>query len=667
MILVPLQYPADTICVTGLGCVLPGAGNSRAYWENLSSGRSSLSALPPERWNRFLPGVYEKFPELHPHLQKIGVVADEGLNIASGESRLEAMTLEALREAVGDDNSFLKERKIFAPLGCMSTEEAQGLFNLFGDTEDVFESLKREERFREIYAQSTERERAFTVGYQEQTLTRFFSKFSSVLGEKCSGAFVDAACASSLSALSIGVQRLKSREADVVVTGGIESDLTLASFLMFSRLGILSRGNSLPFDPRTDGMCQGEGAVIFLLERLEDAILDKRPIWGILSDVLLTSNGQSASLIAPSESAQTELFQEARKKSGGRQFDYIECHGTGTTQGDRSELKALSRALEGHAPVPIGSVKAMIGHTKGTAGAASLLKCLLAIHHRLIPPSSYWVEGTPVLEEDTPLRVSSNPVSLPLLQRPLYFGLSSSGFGGTNAWVAVEEYKPWTLGRPKQKTPTPIVVNGYAEISVSHAAQRLVDLGIRFPLKTMEAIGPEPVAAIAVVKESFERSALAHERVERKKVTVINASRLGMEISRKLSKRVHAEDFIARYDGGNREAAAKLRAELERLPGIDEDSGPATLNALVASRVCQTFNFQGKHFNVDSGVDSEAEAMSIAINELSLGESEMVILLLWDEDDAPMPRKTAVQCLILSTEETSNRKGWPKNYEVTPS
>jgi acyl transferase domain-containing protein/3-hydroxymyristoyl/3-hydroxydecanoyl-(acyl carrier protein) dehydratase len=261
---------------------------------------------------------------------------------------------------------------------------------------------------------------------------------------------LDAACASSLYALQLACDELRSGRAEAMLAGGASRPDALYTQMGFSQLRALSAsGRCSPFDARGDGLVVGEGAGIFVLKRLDDALAAGDEILGVIRGIGL-SNDVGGKLLAPDSEGQLRAMRAAYREAGWApsDVDLIECHGTGTPTGDAVELASL-RALWGESgwrpgQCVIGSVKASIGHLLTAAGAAGLVKTLLALRARTLPPQANFERPAPgVALEGSPFEVAVKARPWEAREgRPRRAAVSAFGFGGINAHVLVEEYAP---------------------------------------------------------------------------------------------------------------------------------------------------------------------------------------------------------------------------------
>ncbi|MGE4632333.1 MAG: beta-ketoacyl synthase N-terminal-like domain-containing protein [Planctomycetota bacterium] len=258
---------------------------------------------------------------------------------------------------------------------------------------------------------------------------------------------LDAACASSLYSIAIACQDLSAHRCDAALAGGVSRPDSLFTQMGFSQLHALSpEGKCRPFDDRGQGLLVGEGAGVLLLKRLDDALSAADPVLGVIHGVGL-SNDRAGGLLAPSGEGQLRAMMDAYQQAGWspEDVDYIECHATGTPVGDATELRSLFELWQSrswrHGQCALGSVKACIGHTLTAAGAAGVIKVLLAMGQGEIPalPDHKTLPAGLSLE-DSPFRIPVQPE--PWLRRsgaPRRGAVSAFGFGGINAHLLVEE------------------------------------------------------------------------------------------------------------------------------------------------------------------------------------------------------------------------------------
>ena len=262
---------------------------------------------------------------------------------------------------------------------------------------------------------------------------------------------LDAACASSIYAVKLACDALRSGRADAMIAGGVSRPECLYTQVGFSQLRALSpSGRCAPFDKGADGLVVGEGAGIVILKRLEDALAHGDRIYAVIRGIGL-SNDIRGNLLAPDSEGQSRAMNAAYASAGWSpsDVDLIECHGTGTPAGDATEAKSL-RALWGPSgwrreQCAIGSVKSMIGHLLTAAGAAGMIKTILGLRRGVLPPSLNFTglaAGSPL--DDGPFRVQTNADEWPRRRpaTPRKAAVSAFGFGGINGHLLLEEHDP---------------------------------------------------------------------------------------------------------------------------------------------------------------------------------------------------------------------------------
>lgn len=259
---------------------------------------------------------------------------------------------------------------------------------------------------------------------------------------------VDTACSSSLVAIHLACQGLWSRETEMALAGGVFVQATPGFQQLVNRAGMLSPdGKCYSFDARANGFVPGEGVGVVVLKRLRDALADGDFIHGVIAGSAINQNGRSNGLIAPNGRAQERLERSVyeRFKIDPATIQVVEAHGTGTLLGDSVEYGALSRAFRGFTEkrqfCALGTVKTNIGHASTAAGVAGVLKLLLSLKHRRIPPSLHFEKGNPAIDFDSgPFYVNTRLKDWNVEGEDVRrAAVSSFGFGGTNAHLIVEE------------------------------------------------------------------------------------------------------------------------------------------------------------------------------------------------------------------------------------
>ncbi len=449
--------PAADIAIIGMAGFFPQAADVGAYWHNIVAKRVAFTEIPAERWDwrlyydadlsapdkivsrwgAFLPDIV--FDPL-----QYGIPPNSLNYIESAQLLILESTRQALADAGYGERSFDRERtSVFIGTGAGEGDLGQMysfrsmLPHYFGaSAEGLIAGLKS--------AVPDWNPDAFTGVITNITAGRVANRFN-LGGTNCT---IDAACASALAALRAGVMELRAGESDLVIVGGADMLMSPFAFSCFSKVGALSpQGQCRAFDEKADGIVLGEVVASVILKRLADAQADGDRIYAVIKGIGASSDGRAKSLTAPSRDGQLLALKRAYTSAGvdPDSVGLIEAHGTGTQVGDQSEAEALSQFFS-QSGMPakscaVGSVKSLIGHAKTAAGIASLIKTILALHHKVLPPT--WGVENPIAEINGP----NNPLYLntqarPWISsdgRPRRAGVSAFGFGGTNFHVVLEE------------------------------------------------------------------------------------------------------------------------------------------------------------------------------------------------------------------------------------
>lgn len=490
---------------------------------------------------------------------------------------------------------------------------------------------------------------------------------------------LDAACASSLYAIHLACADLESGRVDAVLAGGVSRPQALYTQLGFSQLKALSpSGRCAPFDTRADGLVVGEGAGIFLLKRLEDAIAAGDRILGVVRAVGL-SNDVGGSLLSPDTEGQLRAMRAAYDAAGWApsDVDFVECHGTGTPRGDAVELESL-RTLWRDAPAgvraAIGSVKSNVGHLLTAAGAAGLAKVLRAMQARTLPPSAHVTPETAVAAlRDGPLRVltAAEPWSEREPGRARRAAISGFGFGGINAHLLLEEFRPEPARAPRvpRRTPptpdAPIAIVGmaarYGRLDGLEAFQHAVLRGeplrdplpetrwhgirpdrripggwierldvpvgrFKIPPKEIPSVLPQQLLMLQVAADALadtRSTPLASDAANPRAGAVIG---LGLDpetnafhLRWRMAERARAEagaEPDAEWVGAMRDASG---------PPLDAQRTLGALGGIVASRIARELSLGAPCFTVAGEETSGLRALDVAAGVLRRGEADVMI------------------------------------------
>ncbi|MEB3330761.1 MAG: beta-ketoacyl synthase N-terminal-like domain-containing protein, partial [Candidatus Sericytochromatia bacterium] len=466
-VLTEAETLASPIAIVGMACLFPGAGDARLYWANIKRGVDGIGPVPPSHWS---PADYHDPDPARPdhtYAQRGGFLAPVPFDPTAyglAPHTLEAtdpsqvlglvVATEALRHAgYGPDRPFDRAR-VSVVLGVTGTLQLVVPLGARLGHPHWKRALAEAGVPEEQAADVMERISAAYVPWQE-------ASFPGLLGNVVAGRIanrldlggtncvVDAACASSLSAMHLASLELQSGRASMVLTGGVDAFNDIFMYMCFSKTPALSpSGDARPFDAKGDGTILGEGVGMVVLKRLADAERDGDTIYAVLKGVGSASDGRGKAIYAPDADGQRRALDAAYRAAGvaPTSVELLEGHGTGTRVGDAIEVAGLHKvygeAAAGGAWCALGSVKSQIGHTKAAAGAAGLIKAALALHHKVLPPTIKVEEPLPALQEPgTPFYLTREP--RPWVSRqghPRRAAVSSFGFGGSNFHAVLEEH-----------------------------------------------------------------------------------------------------------------------------------------------------------------------------------------------------------------------------------
>ncbi len=293
---------------------------------------------------------------------------------------------------------------------------------------------------------------------------------------------VQTACSTSLVAVHLACQSLLNGECDMALAGGVTVSAPIANGYLHQTGGILSSdGHCRAFDANADGTVDGSGAGIVVLKRLEDALADGDTIDAIIRGSAINNDGSlKVGYTAPGVRGQVEVIAEAQAVAGvpAETITYVEAHGTGTTLGDPIEIEALTEVFRASTDkrkfCAIGSLKTNIGHLDVAAGVAGLIKTVLALKHRELPPSLHFHRPNESINfEETPFFVNASLRPWTTNCEPLRAGVSSFGIGGTNAHVVVEE-APVEISEDSKRPAQLLVLSAKTATALDAATVNLI-------------------------------------------------------------------------------------------------------------------------------------------------------------------------------------------------
>ncbi|MER5867393.1 type I polyketide synthase [Kitasatospora sp. NPDC002040] len=512
---VPDTASPDAVAVVGAACRLPGAASPAAFWRLLESGGSAVGVYPP---GRFAAGEQ---PRAGGYLDEVGTFDPEFFGISPAEATAadpqQRLVLELAWEALEDAGV------LPAALGGSRTGVFVGAIGA---------------DYAALAARTGSVSRHTLTGLNKGVIANRVSYTLDLRGPSLT---VDTAQSSSLVAVHLAVESLRSGESEYALAAGVNLNLAPDSTLTVERFGALSPDDRcFTFDARANGYARGEGGVLLVLKPLVRALSDGDRVYAVLHGTAVNSDGATDGLTVPSAAAQAEVVRRALRRAGAapERIGYVELHGTGTRVGDPIEAAGLGAALgadrPADAPLLVGSAKTNVGHLEGAAGIVGLLKTVLAVHHRTVPASLNFATPNPdIAFERLGLAVAAEarawPEAAPLA------GVSSFGVGGTNAHVV--------LGAAPVRADAAPTGDGRGFWPLSaRSAQALRQQAAQLREFAEQPDGPHPGAvgrALATTRSRFEHRAVVSGADRAELVEALRALEHGEQAAGLVQGRAH--------------------------------------------------------------------------------------------------------------------------------
>jgi acyl transferase domain-containing protein len=437
------------IAVIGMACNFPLAASKDEFWENLKSGRDCITEVKKSRWDKdkYFSPDYEKgktyckwggFIDDIEYFDAKYFNIDEELatHIDPIARRFMEVSVQTFRDA-GYEKDEIWGKKIGVFAGTRSGNYSSKISQPIKST---------------------------IIGTGQNFIAAHISHFFNLKGPNM---VVDTACSSSLVSIHLACQSLINGESDMVLAGGADILLDERTYIVLSESGAISPdGKCHTFDERANGFVPGEGCGIVLLKPLKKAEEDGDNIYAVIEASAVNNDGHTMGITTPNPVAQETVIKEALEKAGvnASTVSYIEAHGTGTMIGDPIELKALTNVFREYTQekgfCAIGSVKTNLGHLLSAAGVASFIKVVLSIINRQIPPTLNCKKPNPRFKFDqSPFYPNISLVEWKKLAGTRRAGISSFGFGGTNAHIILAEYERKDRQKKSRSPLPPIVFN----------------------------------------------------------------------------------------------------------------------------------------------------------------------------------------------------------------
>lgn len=459
------QPQQEDIAIIGISGKYPQAHNLDEFWKNLKEGRDCITEIPKERWdyhemydpNRESFGTsYTKWGGFLDDIDKFDAlffrISPREAQLLDPQERLFLETVWETMEDGGYTGKALEKEKVGVFAAAMWTHY------------DMF--------------QAKQNGKSLSPMVTHASIANRISYFFNFKGPSIA---VDTMCSSSLTALHLACQSIKSGECSYAVVGGVNLSLHANKYISLSHQRFVSSdGKCRSFGEGGDGYVPGEGTGAVLIKRYSDAVKDHDNIYGIIKATSLNACGTTSGYTVPSPVMQMELIQENIEKAGilPEQITAIEAHGTGTSLGDPIEIEGLMRAFSNcngkENFCSVGSVKSNIGHLEGAAGMASITKILLEMKYKKLVPSIHSDTMNKAIKlEHTPFYIQHTLEDWNVHDSKRYGAISSFGAGGANAHVILEEYTGVKHSSPEEEKGRIFVLSAKNQDSLDATLKKL--------------------------------------------------------------------------------------------------------------------------------------------------------------------------------------------------
>ena len=654
------------IAIVALGSVLPGAKDPDSLWQNVLNGTSGIrdiAKLVPEYAKAFLSNgdiVPDKtYTLLGGMLDRsaIGELPAEVRAIADASSSARLLAAATAQCLAGIKQQPDPKRTHFlvgsTADGSVEHDEAlliEGLISLSGSLDQPADSIAKLQRaLRGVFDRPPENAERLAPHPSMSAVAE------ALIGAETKVVAIDAACASSLYALGLAANALRDGECDVAFAGGVFA-AGPANGCLFAQFRGLSSTGSRPFDAKADGVVFCSGAAIAMCKRLPDALRDGDRIIALIRGIGTSSDGKSPSVAEPKRLGQSLAIRRAYAATGidPATVQYVEAHATSTPVGDAVEFDALAEVFGAgageRAPIVLGSVKALIGHTGWAAGAASLVKVCHALNEKQFPPQANFTSPNPNINlARSPFELLKSAQPWPSGAGPRRAGINGFGFGGTNAHLIVEEFDSDVHAAWQHaKLPSPSSTISLAVVGVgalfpwAKEAKRLRFSPDEIRLPRGKAILPEvqdqmdraQFLALMAADQAL-RSVDAKWQKMRDEIAVVLGVQGKTARSLEAAQRIYADLVKTRLADARpdsqapdlqfKHCAEALVAAMRTVPPSNAYSLPGLMPNVVAGRVANFFDLHGANLSVDAGESSLLEALCAAERMLRRRECKLVL------------------------------------------
>ncbi|MEO0600694.1 MAG: beta-ketoacyl synthase N-terminal-like domain-containing protein, partial [Myxococcota bacterium] len=673
----------EPIAIVGQSCILPGASSPHALWEAVAAGRDLVGTVPADRWG--LSPALSLTDD--PDRSADRAFSDRGGYVDHFDATFaEVLERDPFRRPAED---VLKLDPLFQWVlhGGREALRQAGHDGRSDRVAAIIGNLSFPSSAMSRFAEHVWFDRA-----PVDPRNRFMSGLPALmlaeeLGLRGPALALDAACASSLYAVKLACDQLHDRTVDMALAGAVCRSDDLFIHVGFCALGAMSRtGQSRPFHAHADGLVPAEGAAFVALKRLSDAEAAGDRILGVIRGVGLSNDGRGRGLLAPDDKGQARALRTAWAQSGvdPARLSLVECHATGTTVGDATELRTLASVLGDREGLPLGSLKSNLGHLITAAGAAAMIKVLGAFEAGIRPPTLHVEDPNPAIA-DTPFRLLSAAEPWPS-DGPRVAGINAFGFGGNNAHLILEEYagpqsSPAIAAAPVAREPVAVVGLGVRAPGVAHARQLAEVLGrpdaalpahargvvddvvlslseLRFPPRDLQQTLAQQLLVLEAALQATRGRTLPEDRT-----AVLVGSQSDPEVCR-YGARWRAADWLRELD------VADVKQAQDTIVSVLESAGVVgNMPNIPANRINSQLDIGGPGFTLAAEEHSGLVALATAMRMLRAGEIDVALAGAVDLSSEPVheaaiaavgargPTGDAAVVLTLKTAAAARRDG----------
>ncbi len=478
-------------------------------------------------------------------------------------------------------------------------------------------------------------------------LSALASEIADVLNLNQISMVVDGACSGSLIVIDEAIKCIHQNKINLFIVTGVLGNMGVSGNVAFSKVGGLSDKPSVPLDERARGLTPGEGAGSIIIKKLKDALNDGDTIFGVIRGSGVASDGSGQSIYAPSTRGQHAAMRKSldRANMTMRDIDYVEMHATGTPVGDKVEVKSILQLCEEDTiqkPIAIGSIKSQIGHSFSGAGMANLFKVLLAMKENILPPTHKFNFLPHELGDVSHFVCVNNKVKewKNLSENPRRALVNAFGFGGINANILLEEFKPKyhheLIENFKQDIPNSVVARKYAVISYGYFDEEsskgdFVFPFIKFKIPPLISNKLDEAQRMGLlgVSNALEREEI---NIPKEKTGVFVGSIFGLKNAYFSDLRIRSVEYTAILkeilgDTLSDKEYQDLEEEFKsNFDTVEEDTLPGYMDNIIAGRIANHYDTQGINATYDMDIGSFVAALHQGLMSLNNNDNDLIIV-----------------------------------------